>query len=158
MLVLQPMRAEALHSRSLAHINLGAIESAISDLTNAIQIDPNMTIAYGDRAAAYMRKKDYEKAVSDSSMAIGLDENYTSAYLNRGISLFHLSEYSGAIEDYDQVLLLESDRVDVYAHLARAYTMLGIEVKVQENLQQLTDRDVDITELSNELNELRQGS
>ena len=91
-------------------------------------------------------------------MAIGLDENYTSAYLNRGISLFHLSEYSGAIEDYDRVLLLESDRVDVYAHLARAYTMLGIEVKVQENLQQLTDRDVDITELSNELNELRQGS
>ena len=156
MLILQPMRSEALHSRSLAHINLGDIQSAINDLTDAILIDPNMAIAYGDRGAAFMRIKDYEKAVSDLGKAVNLDETYISAYLNRGISLFQLTQYSSAVEDYDQVLMLDSERVDVFAHLARAYTMLGIEEKVNENLQKLIDKDVDISELSNELIELSQ--
>ena len=98
-----------------------------------------------------MRLEDYDQAIIDLEKAIGLDANYTDAYLNRGIVLYQLRQYSEAIEDYGQVLLLDPERIEAYAHLARAYTMIEDQDKVMENIQQLIDKGVDVTELSSEL-------
>jgi tetratricopeptide (TPR) repeat protein len=50
----------------------GNLSQAILDYDNAIQIDPDYAIAYGNRAAAYFFKKEYDKAWEDVRKAESL--------------------------------------------------------------------------------------
>src|SRR5215469_8097074 len=66
--------------------SLGELDYAkeISDLTEAIRLDPNSADAYNNRGNAYYNHGNVDQAISDYSDAIRLDPNYVSAYNNRG--------------------------------------------------------------------------
>jgi tetratricopeptide (TPR) repeat protein len=46
----------------VAYYHNEAYDAAIADYNKAIQLNPNLAVAYNNRAQAYLQKKDYNKA------------------------------------------------------------------------------------------------
>jgi tetratricopeptide (TPR) repeat protein len=53
---------------------------AISDLNEAIRLNPNYSYSYYDRGNVYRDMQLYQQAISDYNVAINLDPNYPYAY------------------------------------------------------------------------------
>jgi Flp pilus assembly protein TadD len=60
-------------ARCAARIKKGEIDQALSDCSQAIQLDPNNAMAYANRCAALINKGETDQALSDCNQAIQLD-------------------------------------------------------------------------------------
>jgi tetratricopeptide (TPR) repeat protein len=67
--------ATAYSNRGQARFNLGNMDAAITDLNQAIQIDPDFAVAYRTRGMAYGRKEQRDPACRDFSRALELGLN-----------------------------------------------------------------------------------
>lgn len=92
-----------------AYREQGKFDEAIAEYTMAIEIDPDLAVAYNNRGCAYSWKKDYENAVADLSKAIELDPNEVSSYLNRALLYIANDEEDKAIVDLKKVIELAED-------------------------------------------------
>ena len=54
------------------------IDGAISDFTQAIELDPNLAEAYFNRAAAWRAKGEGDNALADFNKSIRIDRRYAS--------------------------------------------------------------------------------
>lgn len=86
----KPAAAELLGDASACHtlgrklIQEGKFTEAIQVLTQAIQLNPSLALAYNARGYAHIRLRQFREAIADFDQAIKLDPNYSNAYLNRG--------------------------------------------------------------------------
>jgi hypothetical protein len=103
-------------AQAVEHYNRGAenyrqdnFELAIEEFTEAIALDPQLTLAYSSRGAAYKAAGDYDRAIADYDQAIALDPQLALAYLNRGNAYSDMGEYDRAITDMEKVLELGSE-------------------------------------------------
>ncbi len=87
---------------------------AISDITRAIEIDPQNATAYGMRGGAKGNLKDNRGAISDLTKAIDLEPENPILYLARGSMKIEIEEYSGAISDYNKVIELDPKKALAY--------------------------------------------
>jgi len=76
------------HDLAVAYLNRGLLQEkqgqhsdAVSDLSEAIRLDPNFAAAFLDRGIAYQNMGQYELAVQDYNRTIALDPNSATAYL-----------------------------------------------------------------------------
>ena len=81
-----------------------AFEKAAEKYTEAIALDPENAIFYGNRAAALSYVKKYKEAASDALKATEIDPNYTKAWIRLGLAYYELRDYSKAKDAYQQVL------------------------------------------------------
>jgi tetratricopeptide (TPR) repeat protein len=72
---------------------------AIPLFDQAIQLNPNFTLAYNGRCYANLRLKQYDRAVTDCTEAIRLDASYANAYQNRSVARHFLGDRAGSNED-----------------------------------------------------------
>jgi tetratricopeptide (TPR) repeat protein len=49
------------YNRGIARLEEGKHDLAVSDFTKAIELDPQLAVAYGERAVIYFIKKEYDK-------------------------------------------------------------------------------------------------
>ena len=107
-------------------------QMAIDDYTEAINQDPNRSIAYNNRgwtqsllgqvATKEGNSKEahrlYQEAVSDSDMALQLqttgDIFRSSFYHTRGAAKVGLGDHNGAIEDFNESILLNPKKASFY--------------------------------------------
>lgn len=89
--------------------DIGNCQKAITDYTNAINLNPNYPEAYNNRGYTYMRMQQYVKALPDFNKAIEIRPDYIQALMNQG----DLYNYYGpiidrkkAIVDYQKVISL----------------------------------------------------
>jgi tetratricopeptide (TPR) repeat protein len=111
------------------------LDSAIEDLTNAIQLKPNDAEAYNKRATLYHVKGIYDLAINDYDKAIELKPDYTEAYYNRGNAFYYKGIfYKGdgnddncnrAIKDYTKAIELKPDYAMAYYSRGHAYYNKG---------------------------------
>lgn len=92
-----------------AYREQGKFDEAIAEYTKAIELDPDLAVAYNNRGCAYSWNKDYENAMADLSRAIELDPMQASAYLNRGSLYIGQDEEDKAIADLEMVIALAQD-------------------------------------------------
>ena len=87
----------------------GDCTKAITDLTHAIELNPNFAEAYNNRAYVNMVKKDYAAALPDLEHAIQLRPDYVNARMNRGdiYNYYYAIDYARAVADYDRVLEID---------------------------------------------------
>ena len=81
---------------------------AMADFTEALKLDPKMTVAYLNRGTCYTRILEYEKAVEDYSKAIQLDPANKRAYRSRGEVNKALSEGLRQMGDKDKAAELKA--------------------------------------------------
>jgi tetratricopeptide (TPR) repeat protein len=67
--------AEVYYHRASAYKKNGQYDKAISDFTQAVEINPGHADAYYSRGVVYYYKKDYEKALDDFYKAQKLGNN-----------------------------------------------------------------------------------
>jgi Flp pilus assembly protein TadD len=71
-------------------IKAGQFDQAISDSNKAIELNPNLAMAYVNRGGAYAQKGQFDHTISDSNKAIELNPNLAMPML-RKVSLTRLS-------------------------------------------------------------------
>jgi lipoprotein NlpI len=73
---------------------LGKYPEALAELTQAIQLKPDIATAYNARGYVHLLTRDYQRALADFNDAIRLKPAYPNALQNRSIALKALGKAS----------------------------------------------------------------
>ncbi len=84
-------------------------EEAIAELDQAIELDPEFSLAYVLRGNARFSLEQFEQAIADYDTAIELDPDSALAYGNRGSAYAAVGKRAQAKADYEKALPLASD-------------------------------------------------
>lgn len=98
--------------------------NVLSDLTEAIALDPSSPYLYYNRGNVYVERIDYQHAVADYNKAIELDPNLAEAYFNRGLALVRMKKAQEGIAD-----LSKAGELGIY----KAYSVIKT-VQAESNL------------------------
>ena len=85
--------------RGISAFRKGDIDTAISDFTEAIRLNPKHPLAYSNRGGAYGSKGELDKAISDFTEAIQLDPDLPLWQFIRGKAYRNMGEHDKAIAD-----------------------------------------------------------
>ena len=91
----------------------GNYQKAIEDYTEAIRLEPSLSIAYLNRGLAYNKLNQYQNAISDLSFAIQLKPD-AEGYYYRGLVYYDLKQYSNAISDFTKSIEHKPDSLAYY--------------------------------------------
>ena len=74
---MRPRFAMAQFYRGRAYFRKGEHDKALSDLTQAIELDPAIAVAYGERAVIHFIRKEYDKVWENihKQESLGLEAN-----------------------------------------------------------------------------------
>jgi len=113
------------YERGEAHYFNGEYEQAFSELTRAIEIDPNLARAYVTRGMACEDKGKHELAIADFTRIIEIKPTDARAYTYRGMAYGNNGQYDLAIADYSKAIEMDPTITDAYRGRARVYTDKG---------------------------------
>lgn len=111
--------------RGRAWLAKNNVDNAITDLDEAIRLNPNNSAAFSSRGFAWLEKKDFDKALNDFDEAIRLDPTNELAFLHRGRRWLILNNYDNAIRDFTEAIRLNPEKSKAYNHRGRAWAALG---------------------------------
>lgn len=96
-------------------------DNAITDYTNAIELDSKYADAYNYRGISYLSNGDVDNAIADYTEAIKLDPEYADAYKDRATAHFGNNDFDNAIIDYTKAIQLDPDDTDIYNYRGLAH-------------------------------------
>lgn len=99
------------------------LNSARSDFSRAIRLNPAFAAAYTSRAGIEMLKGDTEAAAKDYTSAIQLIPDDPNNYMRRAQIEMGRGDFGPALEDYSRVLKLQPDNRDAYRGRIRVKEM-----------------------------------
>jgi tetratricopeptide (TPR) repeat protein len=111
--------------RGEVHYFNGEYEQAISELTEAIEINPGLARAYVTRGMVYEDKNEHNLAIADFTVVIEIKPTDARAYVYRGMAYENEGEYDFAIADYSKAIGIDPTIADAYRGRAHAYTIKG---------------------------------
>lgn len=79
----------------------------ISDITNAINIDPTYHNAWHYLGWLFLNIGNYHRAIEDSTQALNIDSNSPGTWNNRGIAFRRLNKWNEALRDFEQALSID---------------------------------------------------
>jgi tetratricopeptide (TPR) repeat protein len=100
---------------------VGDDEPAIVDATEALRLDPMLTLAYGARASFRASQKDRRGAMEDADAMARLDPRSPSVYIRRAEIRMKFDDYDGALADCNEAVRL--DPKDPAIHLVKGVTL-----------------------------------
>ena len=96
---------EAFFGRGWAHFSRGDAAGAISDLTRAIDLNPQHSVAFMFRGEAYRDKGETDRAIADLTEAIRLGvPDWGYAYGQRGVERLRKGDFKGALVDLTKTI------------------------------------------------------
>ncbi len=100
---------EALITRGLTHFDLGRLDLAIADLTSAIDLDAQNTMARNSRGTVFDELGLTAYAIRDYSAALEIDPGFAEAYSNRAIAYLRSGASDLARRDAETAFRLKPD-------------------------------------------------
>ncbi|USD26750.1 tetratricopeptide repeat protein [Flagellimonas marinaquae] len=110
---------------ALVKEKLGDLKTAISQLDEAILLNPNLASAWDIRGNIKIDLKLYNEAIQDFDEAIRLNPGNSNSFNNRGYVKNILGQFHEAIDDFLQGILVNDQSPNLHAHLAFSYLMIG---------------------------------
>jgi tetratricopeptide (TPR) repeat protein len=107
--------------KARACVALEKTDESFANAQKAIDIDPDLPMAYHARGNFWATKNEHEKAIADYTKAIGLNEKYAISYNNRGLVWQDRAEFDKAIADYTTAIELDINDSDVYYNRGNAW-------------------------------------
>ena len=101
--------AESWRGRGVARLRMGRAREALKDLTRAIALDEELSVAYADRARAKRAVGDLEGATHDFVHHLGFAPNDAAAWLDLGVVRLELGRRDGATLAFRRATLLKPD-------------------------------------------------
>lgn len=118
-------RTVLIHNRAQVRVGMGDLEAALTDLTEAIDRDPNYAPYRFDRASVLHQLGRDEESIADYEEAIRLSPPIFEGYYNRGEIRVGIGDLAGALADYDHVLELNPHYLPAYINRAGVHADLG---------------------------------
>lgn len=117
---------DAYLSRSKEYAAKGELDRAITDLTEAIDLDPQRYAVLIDRGILFRKKGDYDKAIADFTEVIRAKFFPYGAYLNRGTAYCENGNLDAAVADFTEAVRLNRyTPCRAYCRRAEAYLKKG---------------------------------
>jgi tetratricopeptide (TPR) repeat protein len=129
------------YNRGIGWMRKGDVDRAITDLTQAIRVDPGYAKAYNARGAAFGKKHEPDRAFADFDRAIELDPSLAPAYSNRGSAFADKGELDRAIADANAAIRINPNYARAYAVRGRAYAQKGEPDRALPDLDQAIGLD-----------------
>lgn len=117
--------AKSLNASGNAKGLQGETDEAIELLTRAIELDPNLDVAYQNRALAHRANSDYDLGMEDINKAIELSPDDTSFLLTRGSLLWRLDRNEESLETLQSIIAIDDEYAPAYDLQALVYVALG---------------------------------
>ena len=109
------------------------IDSAITNLSRAIELDPDNVDAYYLRGLTYSREEEFDKAIADFEKVAEFDPNHADVkaahadvYRARGAYYGFTRDFDSALADFERAIELDPDNAGVKFVAARIHVMRGI--------------------------------
>lgn len=135
------VRAVALANRGSGKQRLTDYDGAIADLTEAIALNPKISVAFFNRGVSYYRKNDAKNAMADFSEAIRLSPNSLNALVNRSILHIDLGDHASALADMESAIQLMPDNAMLYGYRANIHLKAGDTVKAGADFRKVLELD-----------------
>ena len=87
---------------------------AIDRYTKAIELNPGLATAYGNRGIARHLLGEVGAAIKDYDRVVQLGPYDAKAYYNRGIARSDQGNLTAAIQDYDKAIAVNPQYADAY--------------------------------------------
>ena len=131
-------------------------DRSIDRLTQAIELDPQFTLALKSRGAAYLKLDKVREAITDINAVIEIAPDNARAFHLRGLAHDKSGDFDGALADFNQALELNPEYGAVYYSRANLYTKMGRQDLAAEDIKMVTHlSEVNIKSFANESNLLR---
>ena len=88
---------------------LGDWQTAVSEYTKAIALEPQTPLHYSNRSAAYVKLGRFHEAAADADACIRIQPTYCKGYGRKGSALIAMKEYDQAIDAYTKGLQVAPD-------------------------------------------------
>jgi tetratricopeptide (TPR) repeat protein len=97
----------------------GDYRGSLADLDRAIQLNPNLALAYAQRGVLKVGNlQDIQGGLADYDRAIVIDPNLAFAYLSRGVlKVSNLQDIQGGLADYNRAIAIDPNLA--FAYLSR---------------------------------------
>jgi protein O-mannosyl-transferase len=102
------------NNRGIAYSRMGLYQSALEDLSKAIDMKPDYADAYSNRGVIYSNLGQNQLAFEDFNKAIHLQPDYADLYNNRGVACTKLGLYQSAVEDFSKAIDLNPFYTDAF--------------------------------------------
>lgn len=96
------------------HLKRGHLNTAISHLSKAIDLNPDDPAYYNIRGNIYFNIEQFDKAHSDYNKAISLNPNKADYYFNRGSTFGNNKQFNEALADYNKAISLNPNEAYYY--------------------------------------------
>ena len=96
-----------------AYCNKENWDEAIADCNQALELEPELAVAYNNRAWVCIKTCMYDSAMIDLNEAIRLEPNEGQYYANRAITFSMLGMEEEAQKDIDHAVTLGADRPSI---------------------------------------------
>ena len=138
-----PGSRDTSNDRGVSALRNKDYEAAIACFSEAIRLNPNDAIAYGNRGFAYGKTGDYDRAISDFTEAIRLRPDFALAYYDRADAYDNQGEYDRAIDDYTEAIELKPQMADAYNNRGAVYLLQGAHEKAIDDFNEAIRLDPD---------------
>lgn len=108
-------------NRGMENIKKKAYNTALSDLSRAIELNPKFAESYLNRGIVFENLKEFDKAILDFNYAIVLQPGYAEAYYNRGHVFKTRRKFDLAIADYLKTVEFEPEHKQAHYTLGELY-------------------------------------
>ncbi|XP_056397513.1 small glutamine-rich tetratricopeptide repeat-containing protein beta [Hyla sarda] len=110
-------KAEQLKDEGNNYMKEQNYEAALDCYSQAVELDPNNAVYYGNRAAAHSQLGRHSDAITDCEKAISIDAKYSKAYGRMGRALAAMNRYKEAISSYQKALDLDPENESYKSYL-----------------------------------------
>jgi tetratricopeptide (TPR) repeat protein len=106
-------------NRGILYQDVGDLDRAMADLTEAIRLDPKYAEAYYNRGEVWLDAREFDRAIADYSEAIRLDPKHAKAYVGRGVTWQRKGDLDRAIADFTEAIRLDPNYAAAYREPGR---------------------------------------
>jgi tetratricopeptide (TPR) repeat protein len=122
-------------------------------LSQAIELNPEFTLAFKSRGAAYLRLDKTQEAIADFSTVVEMVSDNARAYHLRGLAYANSGDNAKALDDFNKALELNPEYGAVYYSRANLHNKMGQTDLATDDIQMVTQlSEVNIESFANENN------
>jgi tetratricopeptide (TPR) repeat protein len=115
-LALRPDNPHMMRCVGVALQGKGAPEEAVATYSRAIDLKPDLWLAWQNRAEVYLAQGQREKALADFSKLIAQNPKSAVAWTNRGWVYIELHEYDNALADLNKAIELDANNATAWSY------------------------------------------